>query len=329
MIQQQGQGIYDSQQLRRIVAQPKPVTKRKQSFIPTDVFRRTLHGYDQNMFVQNLLSGVPYPFERDNLEKIISQYYLGTITKGYRAGGTTFPFIDKLGNVRTVQVKQFDTHNHTVGTDFLHSILERHYEKKWVSAPDWLRDYLDNEKKVTCLFGEHLLSRYPHNPIALVEAPKTAVYGTLYFGFPDDHTKLLWLAVYNLSSLNYDKCKALAGRDVYLFPDLSKDGRAYELWSEKANQLKEQLPGTRFEVSDLLERNATEAERTNGLDLADYLIRLDWRSFKKEGCFSTTQTTLLHQTDLPSGHTLKTLTLPWGKVTNQINEHGYPAFWDN
>ena len=94
------------------------------------------------------------------------------------------------------------------------------------------------------------------NPVAFVEAPKTAIYGTLYFGFPEQPKNLLWLAVYNLSSLSLEKCKALQGRDVYLFPDLSKDGKAFELWSNRAKRFSELIPGTQFEVSELLETQA-------------------------------------------------------------------------
>jgi hypothetical protein len=54
-----------------------------------------------------------------------------------------------------------------------------------------------------------LLSLYPNNPIALVEAPKTAIYGSLYFGVPRTSKEMLWLAVYNLSSLTYKKLKVL------------------------------------------------------------------------------------------------------------------------
>jgi len=150
-------------------------------FIPFEVLQRTLKskGYEQNTFIQNLLSRVPFPFEANEVEKVISLYYLGTIEGGYRAGGITFPFIDQNGNVRAVQVKQFDERNHTTGTDFLHSIIDKHYQKKSQPVPEWLKGYNMNEIKVSCLFGEHNLNKYPHNPIALVEAPKTAVYGTL------------------------------------------------------------------------------------------------------------------------------------------------------
>lgn len=253
---------------------PEPV------FIPFDVFAQTRQGYEKNVFIQNLLSRVPFPFKLNEIERVISQYNLGTVCNGYRAGAITFPFIDIGGNVRTIQVKQFDQANHSTGTDFLHSLIEKYHSKKNEHLPGWLEAYKKNEKTVSCLFGENLLNKYPQSPVALVEAPKTAVYCSLYFGLPELPENLLWLAVYNLSSLNLDKCKALQGKDVYLFPDLSKDGKAFELWSNKAKQLSSLLPGTRFEVSDLLEKLAPNELKEAGADIADVLIKMDWRKFK-------------------------------------------------
>jgi len=254
----------------------------KPVFIPVDLLKQTLQGYEQNTFLQNLLHRVSFPFEAKDVEKVVSLYYLGTICNGYRTGSITFPFIDINNNIRAIQVKQFDNTNHTTGTDFLHSIIKEHYQKKNESLPAWLEAYQNNEKKISCLFGEHLLNKYPLNPVALVEAPKTAIYGSLYFGLPDNPKKLLWLAVYNLSSLNFDKCKELKRRDVYLFPDLSKEGKAFQIWSNNAKEITKQLPETNFTISNLLEQQATEAERLKGLDLADYLIKQDWRKFKPD-----------------------------------------------
>ena len=264
---------------------PKPIkrtTKSPQStvYIPNDVFNKTLNWYEQNVFIQNLLSRVSFPFDAKDVERVISQYYLGTICNGYRAGAITFPFIDKTGNVRAIQVKQFGQTNHTTGTDFLHSIIEKYHLKKNEALPGWLGAYHKNETKVSCLFGSHLLSKYPLNPVGLVEAPKTAIYGTLYFGFPEQPENLLWLAVYNLSSLSLEKCKALHGRDVYLFPDLSKDGTAFAKWSNQAKQFTELIPGTRFEVSDYLETLAPNELKEHGADIADVLIKMDWRKFR-------------------------------------------------
>jgi len=100
-------------------------------------------------------------------------------------GAICFPFIDVDQNIRAVQEKIFDDNNHTdkskkYHTSWLHSRLQySQYRNK--PLPDWLKAYLNNDIKVSCLFGEHLLNKYPQNPVGLVEAPKTAIYGTLYF----------------------------------------------------------------------------------------------------------------------------------------------------
>jgi hypothetical protein len=60
----------------------------------------------------------------------------------------------------------------------------------------------------------------------------------------------------------------LKGRNVILFPDL----KAFDKWSEKANEIKT-IVGCKISVSDLLEQIATDEERENGFDIADYLIR--------------------------------------------------------
>jgi len=102
----------------------KPLNKPKRAFIPVNVLNRTRAGYEQNTFIQNLLTRVSFPFEVQDIEKVISLYHLGTVQNGYRAGANTFPFIDIQNKVRAIQVKQFDEQNHTTGTDFLHSIIE-------------------------------------------------------------------------------------------------------------------------------------------------------------------------------------------------------------
>lgn len=278
---------------QRQISQPKPAPKP--IFIPNEVLRQTLQGYEQNIFIQNLLSRVAYPFETKDVERVISHYYLGTICEGYRAGGITLPFIDNCGNVRAIQVKQFDQTNHTTGTDFLHKVFssppyidlaspvfDQETGNRRQILPDWIIAYRNNDLKVSCLFGEHLLRKYPLNPVALVEAPKTAIYGTLYFGFPEQPENLLWLAVYNLSSLSLEKCQALQGRDVYLFPDLSRNGKAFELWSDRAKRFSKLISGTRFEVSNLLETLAPKELKENGADIADILIKMDWRKFRSE-----------------------------------------------
>jgi len=116
-----------------------------------------------------------------------------------------------------------------------------------------------------CLFGEHLLQDKT-KPVAIVESEKTAIIASVYL------PQFIWLAAGSLTNLNADKCKVLAGRTVTLFPDLN----GFDKWSSKVKELS---PFATFIVSDLLECKATEAERNHGFDLADYLIRFDYREF--------------------------------------------------
>ena len=299
MIWQQEQGDHSRNwKPSRPLLNPQLKPKREIAFIPVEVLNQTLNGYDQNVFLQNLLRRVPFPFDIKDVERVISEYRLGTVCNGYRTGAITFPFIDSRKKIRAIQVKEFNEANHTIGTDFITSIIEKHYQTKGTELPDWLIEYQKNELKVSCLFGSHLLSKHPMNPIALVEAPKTAIYGTLYFGFPDSIKNFLWLAVYNLSSLNFERCKVLKGRNVYLFPDLSKDGKAFELWNKKAKELSKLMPGTTFKVSRLLEDSAPETERLKGGDLADFLIKLDWRDFRQKDKIEISQTPLTSLPDI-------------------------------
>lgn len=264
---------------KKAIPQPTP----EPVFFDFETFKQTLQPerYEKNTFIQNLFYRVQFPFEVNEVTKVIQLYRLGTVANGYRAGANTFPFIDVKGNVRAVQVKQFDEQNHTTGTDFLHSIIEKHHTRNNKPLPEWLEAYTKQDKRITCLFGEHLLSKYHSNPVALVEAPKTAVYGTLYFGLPETPESLIWLAVYNKSSFSFDKLKVLQGRFVYVFPDLSKDGSTFKEWETKAKEYESRLPGTRFIFSDLLEQLAPERDKSEGNDLADYLIKQDWRLFRK------------------------------------------------
>lgn len=256
----------------------------KTIFFDFDTFKQTLESdrYEKNAFIQNLFYNVPFPFEKEDVTNVIQLYRLGTVANGYRKGATTFPFIDRNNNVRTIQVKQFDKNNHTTETDFLHSILKNHCVKNNLALYQWLEEYVKQDKFVTCLFGEHLLEKYPHNPVALVEAPKTAIYGTLYFGLPKHLKNFIWLAIYNKSSFSFDKLKVLSGREIFVLPDLSKEGKTYNEWLTKAKEIEKLLPNTKFTFSNLLEKFATEKDKSEGKDIADYLIRHDWSLFRKQ-----------------------------------------------
>jgi hypothetical protein len=202
--------------------------------------------------------------------------------------------------------------------------------------PEWLEAYTKQDKRITCLFGEHLLSKYPNTKVYLFEAPKTAIYATLYFGFPEQ-SNTICLAVYNKSSFSFDKLKVLQGRFVYVFPDLSKDGNTFKEWETKAKEYESRLPGTRFIFSDLLEQLAPERDKSEGNDLADYLIKQDWRLFRKRNIQEQAPqpepekvTKVTHQQNIIFSHVEplpKVEVFKTGQIGHPIREQ--PQNWNN
>lgn len=167
--------------------------------------------------------------------------------------------IDINGIVRTGKIMQYSPEiGKRQNVDWIHS--------RMIKANLLPADY--NLKQ--CFFGEHLLKLNTTGTIAIVEAEKTAIIAS---GLMPD---FIWIAAGQLQGLNIDKCKCLAGRNVVLFPDLSekKENRmtAFEVWSAKAAEIIKTYQ-CKVIVSDLLERNATDNDRQNGFDIADYLIK--------------------------------------------------------
>lgn len=112
-----------------------------------------------------------------------------------------------------------------------------------------------------CFFGEHLLPHIRDKPVALVESEKTAILATHYL------PQYLWLATGGkCSCMNRETIKSLQGREVILVPDLN----ATEEWRKRMTIFDEF--GIKVTLFDKLELTATDEERAQGLDIADYLI---------------------------------------------------------
>ena len=112
-----------------------------------------------------------------------------------------------------------------------------------------------------CLFGEYLLKSSTSSPVMLVKRKKTAV---IMSHFISDY---IWLATGGKNGcFNRDAMQVLQGRDVTLIPDLG----ATEQWKAKSAMLSEICK--KVSVSDILERIATEGQRNQGLDIADFFL---------------------------------------------------------
>jgi hypothetical protein len=230
---------------RSVTPQQKPV-----SFISVEVFKASLNptAFEVNYFVKFLIGF----FGVEVASELVSRYFIAT-SKHWN-GATVFWQIDTKGKVRTGKIMLYSP---TTGKRVKEPFNHINWVHKLPKQPEFeLRQ---------CLFGEHLLIDKT-KPVAIVESEKTAVIASVYL------PQFIWLAVGSLTNLNTEKCSILKGRTVTLFPDLN----GFEKWSSKAKELSHLAI---FTVSDLLERKATEAERKQGFDLADYLIKHNYKEF--------------------------------------------------
>ena len=113
-----------------------------------------------------------------------------------------------------------------------------------------------------CFFGEHLLTdKTTTKTIAIVESEKTAIIATHFM------SDFVWLATGGMNGcFNKDAVEVLSGREVVLVPDLG----ATDKWKSKLPLL--QSICKQVLVSNILEDNATDEQKTNGLDIADFLL---------------------------------------------------------
>ncbi|MCU0432255.1 MAG: DUF6371 domain-containing protein [Bacteroidia bacterium] len=228
---------------RTAAQQTKPV-----SFIPVEIFKASLKGYETNHFAKYLID----LFGAEVASELISRYFIAT--SKHWSGATVFWQIDITGKVRTGKIMLY---NPVTGKRVKEPFNHINWVHKSLQQPEF--------ELGQCLFGEHLLIDKT-KPVAVVESEKTAVIASVYL------PQFIWVAVGSLTNLNAEKCSILKGRTVALFPDLN----GFDKWNTKAEELSHLA---NFVVSDLLERKATETEREQGFDLADYLIQFDYKIF--------------------------------------------------
>ena len=232
----------------------RPVTLKNKptSYIPVDVLKATFKAYNANNFVKYLVT----LFGVEITKQLIDKFSIAT--SNYWNGATIFWQKDIQGKIRTGRIIQFEI------IDSAASIIGKDCKRNKSNLPPvyWVHSALNISDFEQCLFGEHLLIDKT-KPVAIVESEKTVIIASIYL------PEYIWLATGGKDGLTAEKCSILAGRTVKLFPDLG----AFDDWSKKAKKF---FNPELVEVSDLLERIATEAERKEKLDIADYLIRVDF-----------------------------------------------------
>ena len=182
-----------------------------------------------------------YGFTHEEMHRAAERYHLGRS----KSGKTIFWMIDELGIVR-----------------------DGHLDDGWVSSmlkarcPEFLRDWYPHH----CLFGLHQTSAFSHpTSIGIVESEKTAVI------LSEVYPQTLWLAYAYPLNLTVDLFEPLQGHTVTLFPRTDPNQDNYYAALEFADQVHRRYH-LDFRVSSLLEDNATPAQKSAEIDLADFLV---------------------------------------------------------
>lgn len=211
-----------------------------------DIVNQSLRGYSANKLFQFLSA----QFGKAETLNLMKRYKVGT--SKYWDGATVFWQTDNQSKVRTGKIMLY---NSETGK----RIKEPYNHVTWVHSVLHKDDY--NLKQ--CFFGEHLLSEDKSRPVALVESEKTAIIASYYL------PQFLWIASSGKNGcFNVNSLSVLAGRSVVLFSDLG----ATDYWQSTISLMKS--CGIEVQMFDYLEANATEDERKEGYDIADYLLKV-------------------------------------------------------
>lgn len=155
------------------------------------------------------------------IDKVLAEYKVGHSRMGY----TVFWQIDNEGKVRTGKMMKYKPDGHRD--------KETKYNFSWVHSTLNRKHLIDTSKAevIQCLFGLHLLDKYPGAEVMLVESEKTAIIMAIAYG---NHAKQVWMSCGGAENLTRDRLAPLlkAGRSITLFPDRDK----VEEWTSRAQQ---------------------------------------------------------------------------------------------
>jgi hypothetical protein len=224
------------------------------SFISADLVKKYARRYNQSPLAV-YLCGVLDMSEIPALAESLAAYGIGTS----KDGKTIFWQIDANGKIRTGKMIAYAENGHRIKS----------------VPPEWIHDRLKKTGKLDafdlkqCLFGTHLIGRSA-KPVHIVESEKTALIMSVLM------SDFVWLATGGKQNFKLieQAVPLLKGRHVTLFPDLG----AFDDWSNKIKELSKANNSVVFRVSDCLEGEATDNDRKNGLDIADFALRLNERT---------------------------------------------------
>lgn len=193
-------------------------------------------------------------YRPEAVEWVVEEYKLGVYAMYGHDGFTVFPNIDAAGRVCNLKVQNYITDY--MSERFAHSIKGSCY---WLGSV-WREEGklpANAEFKSNCLFGEHLIPKYPNTLVILVESPKNAILGAITF------PNAVWVATGSKNQLKREVLRPLQGRNIIVIPDRD----AIEKWKDEIAKMTDIA---NFTVSDFCEKHAILDDPK--CDIADILI---------------------------------------------------------
>ena len=241
----------------------KPIRTMDRRFILKTVFRES-----------NLIVFLKSKFSEQEVKAMMINYFLG----GARDKRVIFWQIDSLGRVRAGKMMQYDP---LTGKRLrVESFSYRDRNSNLIFSPpvDWVHRHLIKDgllpkdwEMTQCLFGEHLVRKYPKKVIALVESEKTAIIMSVFY--PEYN----WMATGGLKSLSAQKIFPIKSSEIMAFPDF---GCSCE-WREKADKINKEI-GSKIYVSKSFEEIANKMNLETGLDVADMFLSFDCDEYAEQ-----------------------------------------------
>jgi hypothetical protein len=230
-------------------------TLPKENKIPSYLDLKTVstyaNHYESNYFTQFLET----IFTPEVVRSIVKEYYMGTSSHWY--GSTIFWQVDNIDRVRSGKILLYNKSSGKRVKEPYNHITWYHKSKK-----------LERFNLSQCLFGLHLVNRYPQKSVSIVESEKTACIMSVLA------PQTIWMASGSLSNINSRFFDPIYDKTIILYPDASIPNRngetCYQLWCKKSEELKRD--GFKISVSKLLEDKSSKYQKELGVDLADIFI---------------------------------------------------------
>lgn len=221
-------------------------------------------------------------FPEEDIKRVMRDYFVG----GSKDGRVVFWQIDRQARVRSGKIMAYDPQTGKRKREDSVEFLEGGSRVRFTPPVDWVHTHMKKDgmlakdwEMTQCLFGEHLINKYPEKIIAIVESEKTALIMSLF------HPQINFMATGGLKNLNSQKIQSIKRAKILAFADFG----CYEEWKQKAEEINSEI-GSNILVSKVFEDIAKKMEIEDGLDVADLFLGFSDPEFAKRFITASNET---------------------------------------